>query len=737
MRMSFPLRAAIVVAALAVCFTSAFAAPSVLLADGSNYPTVTLAVDPGQDGTAGLEQATVVEGRRGSLPVTLAGLGQWTVMAVVDCGPAAARNEATLRAALSALAAALPEGTRTGVVLAGPEVRLLGVSSDLAALANLPPGVLGGTHAHLRDGLLAAMTDLRRFRGPRAIAIVMCGPDEASHVAGETLAEIAPYLGYPILGLALGGVDTRLAEAATASGGMLARADDPESAVAAAAALSGRMRRAVGLSYQGPPAVERGAWRTGVLRAPEGGSRVSFGYLVPPAPDSPTATVAIDCPVLLPPTPIAFHDLSTGAVVAWSVDGQPVPLRQAAYRAVIGSRPPIVRAIRVGAAPVALTGASFGALRLLLPSRYGPGAAYGVVSELGNRRVGEGRAGEWLPLEPGQYSLGIEDRPLLDLKHIGVSARATSTVDLSDWATLDVDLARIDGSPALYTVELRRPDETRGPSGLTNQPFLVPPGLWAITTLIRPARTVNVNLAPEGDRKIELDPLGSLVVRLLGPDGSPVDWAWTATPLGETEQAAAGTTNKPTDLAAGDYTVDLVSWGGTGIEAHIDSGRETEQYLGALVSLTVTIQGQDGSERRLKYTLVDSDSGLAVANGLTGQPQDVLPGEYDLDVWTYPHLVLGRVGIRPGEDGLLHLGALGSVHVTGPAGARVGLYLVREDEEPLPAAVAVAGAGPDVELLPGEYVARVLEPKGASCDPTVSVRATEVARVRVAAPEAP
>jgi len=698
---------------------------------------VTLAVDPGQDGTAGLEQATVVEGRRGSLPVTLAGLGQWTVMAVVDCGPAAARNEATVRAALSALAAGLPKGTRVGVVLAGPEVRLLGVSSDLGALANLPPGALGGTHAHLRDGLLAAMTELRRFRSPRAVAVVMCGPDEASHAGGETLAELAPNLGYPVYGLALGGADTRLAEAATASGGTLARADNPDAAIVAAAALSARIGRAVGLSYQAPSAAERGTWRTGVLRSPGGGSRLSFGYVVPPAADAPTATVGIDCPVLLPPTPVLFHDLATGAVVAWSVAGQPVRLRQGVYRTVIGSRPPIVRTVKVGASPLAMTGASFGAVRLLLPSRYDPGLAYEALSELGNRRVGVAWAGEWLPLDPGQYSLRILDTPLLDLRHIGVSAGATRTVDVSEWATLNVELARTDGSPAMFTVELRRPDDTRGPSGLTNQPFLVPPGLWAITTLTRPARTVNVNLASGAGREIELDPLGSLVVRLLGPDGSPVDWAWTAKPVGETEQAAAGTTNKPTDLAAADYTVDLVGWGGTGLEVHIDSGREIEEHLGALVSLTVTIQGQDGSERSLKYTLVDSDSGRAVANGLTGQPEDVLPGAYDLDVWTYPHLVLRRLEVRSGEDGLLHLGALGSVHVTGPAGARVGLYLVREDEEPLPAAVAVAGAEADIELLPGEYLARVLEPPGGSCEPTVSVRATKVATVRVTAHEGP
>lgn len=715
--------------ALAMLARAQAMGPSLLHADASAFPEVVLALDPADLDPDALRHASVLEGTIAGSDIAVEPLGAWTVYVVLDAGPHGNGVSDGVRAACRAVANSLPEDTRVGLVLAGHGARVLGASRALSRLTELPPEAFGADRACIRDAILTAALALRSVRGPRAIVAVVCGEDSSSRVPESVFRAISPFLGAPLFVLAVGGqVDLSISAAATAGGGGM-RSVAPESDAAAVTyELLSPLRRAVAVRYRSTMAPSSGWWQT-VSVETNGplAHALSGGYQLPGSGDTPRLVPVVEAPTEDGRPVTVIYDAGGSTLRAWGYAGDEFVLRAGRYRVVCGTWPILERTVSASAGSQRIVLGSAGALRLGLPPRLGCEAPYDILSERTGEPVGRAWSGEWVPLLPGPYRVKLVGDLTYEQSMVGISAGASRHLDLSGCATLKVELEDMTGRHVAAAIQLEEPTVGARAVAVTDRTVLLSPGQWRVTVATRPLTEHTVVLQPGEDATLRLEPLGALVVELLASDGSPADTPWTAMPVGRSD-AFSGTANVQSDVPAGDYHVRLLTAPPLEFTVHVESGARTIEPVGRLARFSLEILGHDGTERRIKYSLLEAETGVAVAVGLTGVPQDVRPGSYLADLWTFPALRVERLEVASDESFMLHLGSLGAVRVTADYPASVGLTRIGE-EETVPA--AVVDTGELVEVLPGVYTASVLEPRSIEYTSTLTVRSGEVTDVRL------
>lgn len=698
-------------------------APRLLQVDCPGERELRIVCDPGGPGPlpSGL---TVRDGTRTLDCRAPEPAGPWTVLIVVDRGPNGAAWSDSLASCFRELPKLVPEGSAFAVVEASDGISLGPISQRAPA----PPDGIeqpSGGRARLLDAIVESAWRLRGVRGPRAVLVLAGGPDVASFTAPAVAGAWAPLAGTPVFVLEFGAqIDPILSAIADASGGGSAAAARRELAQLPLVSLLAPLRRAVALPCEGaPPEDGSGNWRTVRVERPEADSPLfEGGYFALAGERAVAWEPEVETGARLPPTLVMLRARS-GEARNWTLTGSRLHLAPGQYRADLAVRPSVSRTIEVseGTSPPI---AALGAVRVRLPDRWPLGLPLRVASERGGESIGAAWTGEWLPLPPGTYSLALGSGATWDARAVAVAAGTRREIDLSDWCDVTVRLEAADGKPATAPVVLHSEAEER--AALTNEALLLRPGEWTATVRTAPEIVLPIGPLAAGESRIVAAPrLGRLLVRLLRSDGSPADLGWSAfTAQGD---SLAGVVNAPTDLPAGSYTVTVMVPPATGLAAEIDEGATVELDAGRLVPLVVSLLGADGQPREEKWTLLDADSGERLASGVTGRRMEVLPGLFDVEVWTCPQRVVRGVEVRGSGGQLLHLGALGAISFVASPPARLGVYRDEPGAGMLPA--TVADAGEQVEVLPGIYVVRLLEPQGREFERTVTVEAGSVVPV--------
>ncbi|MBD3174355.1 MAG: hypothetical protein GF320_04190 [Armatimonadia bacterium] len=711
-----------------LCFvgaaTAQTVAPEVLSTYSSQPPCVEVIVDPGELEDGQLPAARAVEGDAPPVPIQVRETEPFWLVVVIECGPEAEKERAVFAAALASLASSLPPETQIGIVLAGETVRTVGFARGGDRLRSVVAELFADPVGRVRDGIVAAIDALAEAPGPRCMVVLHAGQDPVSHVARNAPAVLAPFAGGVIhsLSASVGG-EPSVVEAARASGGQVVSLGDVAGAGAAAEDIASSLGRAVALSYQSPE--EADGWRNVELLWDDDIAVDAGGYLAPVG-GALTLTPVIHSPIDLPPTPIIFYEPGEPGPRGWILAGRPIALDEGLYRALVFTRPNLTRAVEMYASGVQRLG-EMGALRVAPPEPEGQAYPIEIQVDGSSQRVGGARMGQWVPLPPGTYRVVSTDGPQYRSDRVGVVAGELTEVDLSDWVRLHVTL---EGPEAEATVAFSLSRDGGDPlTGETNRALLAPPGSWDLRLDTRPPTEMQVRLEPGQGRRIDVPAQGAIRVELLSSDGQPVEWAWTARPVHNPDELIAGLTGDTVLVSPGRYEVSLAGWPDASLELDVTSGQVTTHSLGRLVRLLVGLLNHAGDPARVKYNVIDAVTGDALASGVTGRGQDILPGSYELDLWTYPRLLVTDLEIREAEDGVVQFGATGAVSLALGTQARIGLYRLTEGAEPEPA--ATLDSGELVEVLPGRYAVSVLSPQGASYDDEIVVRGGEVTRVEL------
>lgn len=704
--------------------------PTLLLADGPRFPRVTLVVDPADGDASSLLGLSVVEGAHIATIDGQVALEPWTVMVIVDAGPAGAAQAESLALCLRELQKSLPTGCRVGTLRAGDTLELTGASADLGPLDGLVEAGARPNRARLLDAILLAAQWAGERGGPRALLLLAAGPDGASFASPYTVSALAPYLGVPLFALQLGAAeDPLLATIATGSGGASVAVPRRDQIAVALRRLLSPLQRAVGFGYSSGTRDGTGLWQPlQVQREGEEAPLLQGGYTVPAGQECARYEPAIECPVALPPLPVALYDARGVDFRAWVLSDRALRVREGAYQAVLGTRPALRHSLSLRSNTTPPPLAALSAVRLTVPPRWPAGLPYRVSSERDGSDVGLAWSGEWLAVPPGTYSVRLTAGAAYERGRLALVAGRRTDIDLTDWATLRLGLATAAGRAAPAAVSLRSGGETR--TGITNEVLLLPPGPWEATVSTRPSTVLPATTLEAGEeRAIELPRLGSLRVDLRDSSGAPAQTGWIARRSDDEASAATGVTNEPADIVAGPVTVELLTTPRLRFGILVAPGEAAVHDAGRLVSLMIELLGVDGKPLERKWSLIDSGSGEPVASGVTGRLAELLPGTFDVDVWTRPHRVLHGVEIRPGLGQYLHLGQLGAIRVEGPPGARLGAY--RDDSEAGLLPAAVVDSGNAVEVLPGDYLIRLVEPASSEFQQAVSVEPGKVSVLRL------
>jgi hypothetical protein len=710
------------------------AGPRLLAADPSAAPLIRLIVDPGSDAPGPLTGATVREGTGSPIALSEGATPRWRVTVVLDCGPQARDRGSEMAAALEGLADELPVGTRFGVTYAGEYVRALPPADVPSRPHTAPYDRPDAPRARLRDGVFYSALLFRDDPGARALVVLYAGEDGGSDCPSDVLRTLASAWGLPVFALSLGsGGDLSLPAAARASGGDAATARTADEAALIARGWGRSLASARTLEYR-TDAPASGGWLAGVVRlGGEGAPNVPLGLMVPPAAASAVEwTPTVEAP-LEAMIPVVAYAAGTRNPAAWTIVGRGVRVASRHYRVLVGTRPALERSVAVtsgGATPPLV---ALGGLRLELPAGIEAGRPLEIIAELTGRAVDAGWTGGVVPVRPGAYRVRLARGPAFERSHIGVVAGQVASIDLAQWAQVTVGLAGPGGAAVSVPVDFAPAGRDGVPfRGLSCEPRLLPPGRWSVSVATQPPLVAQAELRPGGESVVNLPRLGAVQVLLKGSGGEPARETWRAHVVGGGEAGlVVGVTNTPTLTPAAELEVELPAWPGRTFRVTVAEGETVEHGLGSMASLTVGILGADGTPRRLKYALRDSASGLPVVSGVTGVPIDVLPGTYDLDLWSSPHFVITGVEVPELRATTLDLGALGGVRVRSRTPARIGLYLLSEGA-PQPAAVVETGE--TVEVRPGHYEARLLEAPGAVFSAKIDVSPGETAEVTVPEP---
>ncbi len=718
--------------------------PTALLGvDPSGFPEIAVFMDAADGRLLGPEDVTLREAGERVSVTTIEPAGPWTLMLVLDDGPAAGALEAPMRGLLSRLARELPSGSAVGVVVAGDSLRLLPPTADWEKRAQASL-TFQAARARLLDAMPLAAYALQGRTGPRGVVVIRAGGDGASHVDQECARLWAARAGVPLWDLSLSGEpDPEIAPIVAASGTRPLLSDEGGDTSNAAAELVDLLGRTWRVRYLSPARTPRGHWTD--VEAPAlaavGQPPLRGGYVAPPDGEASTFVPRVGCPVPLEALPILVYDESGRHFRAWGLAGRSLSLPPGRYRCIAATRPRVERVVELRAGSGERVIAMRATLRRGLPPGAEDGSEYRITSERTGRPVGIARSGEPTPLPPGSYGVQLLGAATLRRTGIGVAAGRAVSLDLSGWASVTFELTDASGESAAAGVEMTRDGESY--AGVTNQPLLAPPGDWQAIVQTRPAQHVGtVTLGPAEVREIRMPPLGSLTVELLGSDGAPAREAWVTSGGDHPAEVASGVTGTATSLPPGDYTVTVLTSPPVEVGAVVSPGRNSVVSSGGLVSLPLAIEGHDGEPRALKYSLVDSIYGGRVASGVTGRPLDIQPGTYDVDVWTFPHLVVEGVSVPEGVNSHVARASLGALELHAPPGVRLGVYLITEDGD-VPAATLDASQGGDdefatVELLPGRYRACRLEPADFEyTDREFTIGGGEVYPLRIAAEDLP
>ncbi len=700
----------------------------ILSIDATDAPTIRVTVDPGDIPMDKLADARAAEATEVPVPLSVDSPAPLWVMVLIDCGPAAPAERRTISATLDSLASTLPPDTQVGVVLAGEAIRTIGFARGPDRLGRLIAGAAEAPVARLRDGMIAAVSALSEVAGAKALVALHAVRDDTSHVAPGAPAVIGPVAGCLIHSLAASpSAEPSIVEAARATGGRVEAPQDATAAREIVAALCASLQRRVTLQYRSTST--QPGWRALRLLVDQDTTVETRGYLAPPSVEAVEIRPEIKCPVQLPPTPIVFYSPGSSALRNWALANGTVRLDPGLYRGVALTRPVLTRSVVVTVSgPSQFAFSELGALRVVAPS-IAPGPhPYEVQLDGSAQRLGGARTGDWVPLPPGTYRVVSLGGPDFRSERIGVVAHRRSEVDLSRWAVLQVMLQGRDDTPLSVPLAAIQ-GEARLYTGETNRALALPPGSWRLSVATTPPQETLLELAPGTTHTLPLPPLGGLRVGLLSSNGDPVQWAWTAHPQGREEPIVAGLTEVEVPLVAGAYEVALAGWPDATFNVEIEQGRVCDHPLGRLVRLLVEALDHDGAPARVKYNVIDASTGAPLASGVTGEAQDILPGVYELDLWTHPRLLVTDMVIQEAEDGLIQFGPTGGVALAMGMDARIGLYRLEADRRAEPA--VVIDSGEVVEVLPGRYAVTVLSPPGVRFDDEIVVRGGEVTHVEL------
>jgi hypothetical protein len=700
--------------------------PRFLSIDATQAPAVRITVDPADVPLPTLERMLVADGEEARLGVAVEpGDPLWLVV-VIDCGPGAAVERHLLSAAAASLAGSLPSDTQIAFILAGETVRTIGFARGPDRLRAILSEAFQAPVARVRDGVVAGIDLLHAVQGARGMIVLHATRDDASHVGTSAPALLAPLAGCPLHSIApAGAAEPSVVEAARSTGGQVHAFETGSEAVDACAALGAGYAERATLRYDSPEAPA--GWRSVRLLLDDEVLAETTGYLPAAGPRAVGVTPEIASPVPLPPTPIVFYTPGRSALQGWTMAGRAASLAPGLYRGIALLRSNLVRSVTVSE-PGRFAFAELGALRVRAPSADPGPHPLEIQTDGLAQRVGGARTGEWVPLPPGAYRVASTGGPSYRSDRIVVVEGTRHELDLSRWAILSVEASGPDGIP--LSAPLSMEQEGLPPQvSETNVEMAIPPGAWRVSVATRPPTEIALDLPAGARRTVTLAPLGALRVGLLDSAGQSVQWAWIARPAGMDEPMIAGLTGLDVPMVAGAYDVQLAGWPEAVFEARIEEGEVTEHSLGRLVRLLVDVLDHNGEPTRVKYNVIDSVTGAPLASGVTGEPQDVLPGQYELDLWTYPRLLVTDMAIEGAEDGLVQFGPTGAVALAMGEEGRIGLYRLREDRAPEPA--VVIDAGEVLEVVPGRYSVTVLSPKGVKYRDEIVVRGGEVTRVEL------
>jgi len=165
--------------------------------------------------------------------------------------------------------------------------------------------------------------------------------------------------------------------------------------------------------------------------------------------------------------------------------------------------------------------------------------------------------------------------------------------------------------------------------------------------------------------------------------------------------------NRMQELSPGNYDLEIETTPAKIYKGvNIAKGKEHVEDLGAITG-AVLVKATDSRGKAAAYPVraVYSRTTLMVASGTMNRPLELVPGAYDIEIWTAPRQLRRDVKVEAGKENLIDLGcATGSLIVkTADESGKAVKSNVRVTRPENGEAVLSGKDGQPMELLPGIY----------------------------------